>query len=372
MGMMCPRPRGRTIAERYDLSLHYARDDRLLPDAPRPRPTKYWPKENVELLERFHAWLLGGGACEYSTNIIYVPIAGHALGLNLKPHEQIDLETDLNRALEYVRAKGAGEDWRKACRNGLERFRRFLRLERGLGEVSKEKPFNIAQNTRGLPAWLVSELERFQRLQQRNWRTARIELNIRRFWSTHLCIWRFLCEQRGVLQLVDLKRQHILDYLDYRMDSGRSVTGVNSELHTLCAFLSFLQEEGYSIPQALLRVPGLKPPDRLPKYLTDEQVRLLRDDFEARVAQARLNNHRRDALLNRAIFYLLWQCGLRTGEVEELRLEDLEMGERKLSVRDGKGRKNPSFKSFHNHAGFAQVLAETFDQFGRYPDQARG
>jgi site-specific recombinase XerD len=337
---MSPRPRGRTVAERYDLSLHYARDDRLPLEAPRPQPTKFWPEANIRLLERFHAWLMGGGACEYSTDVIYMPIAGHVLGLNLKPHDQIDLGADLDSALEYIRAKGVGEDWLKACRKGLEKFRRFLRLERGLGEVSKEKPFDIAINTQGLPVWLVSELQRFQRLQQRNWRPARIEPNIHHFWSTHLRMWRFLCEQRKVHQLVDLKRQHILDYMDQRLDAGHPASGVNNELRTLHTFLVFLQEEGYSIPQSLLRISGPKLPERLPKYLTDEQVRLLRDDFENRVAHARLSNHRRDALLDRAIFYLLWHCGLRTGEVEELRLEDLELEARKLSVRDGKGRKD--------------------------------
>ena len=40
------------------------------------------------------------------------------------------------------------------------------------------------------------------------------------------------------------------------------------------------------------------------------------------------------------MFYLLWQCGLRSGEVEELRLEDLDLGVRKITIRDGKGRKD--------------------------------
>ena len=89
----------------------------------------------------------------------------------------------------------------------------------------------------------------------------------------------------------------------------------------------FLQDEGYPVRQSLLRIPTLSLPDRLPKFITDEQVRLLRDDFEARVANAITSTQRRDALMDRAIFYLLWQCGLRTGEVEELRLEDLDLNE---------------------------------------------
>ncbi len=48
------------------------------------------------------------------------------------------------------------------------------------------------------------------------------------------------------------------------------------------------------------------------------------------------------ALLDRAMFYLLWKCGLRSGEVEELRLEDLDLDRRNLSVRDGKGQKDRS------------------------------
>jgi integrase len=102
----------------------------------------------------------------------------------------------------------------------------------------------------------------------------------------------------------------------------------------------FLQEQEYSVPQALLRVHGLKQHDRLPKYLTDEQVRLLRDDFEGQVQQAQTCAPERDALLTRAAFYLLWQGGLRKGEVEELRLEDLDLAGRRLSVRNGKGLKD--------------------------------
>jgi site-specific recombinase XerC len=84
-------------------------------------------------------------------------------------------------------------------------------------------------------------------------------------------------------------------------------------------------------------VPCLKEPDPLPRYLTDEQVIRLRDDFESRVVQARASRQRRDALLDRALFYLLWQCGLRKGEAEELRQADLDFGGRRLAVRNGKG-----------------------------------
>jgi integrase len=58
------------------------------------------------------------------------------------------------------------------------------------------------------------------------------------------------------------------------------------------------------------------------------------------VRDAKLASHRRLALLLRAAFYLLWQGGMRLGEVEELRLEDLDPAQKRLSVRDGKGKKD--------------------------------
>ncbi len=91
------------------------------------------------------------------------------------------------------------------------------------------------------------------------------------------------------------------------------------------------------MPHSLMRLPCLKEPDSLPRFLTDEQVKLLRDDFEGRVKAAIDARDKRDALLDRAAFYLLWQCGLRVGEVEELRLEDLDLNARRLMVRKGKG-----------------------------------
>jgi integrase len=94
------------------------------------------------------------------------------------------------------------------------------------------------------------------------------------------------------------------------------------------------------VTQALLHIRGLKQPDPLPRFLTDEQIRLLRDDFEGRVVKAGDFRQRRDALLDRAAFYLLWQSGMRLGEVEELRLEDMDLQGRRITIRQSKGLKD--------------------------------
>jgi integrase len=331
-----------TLAQRYDQSLRYGRGKHVPAGAKRPAPTKDWQAENIALLEKYEHWLASGGISAMVIRNYHLPMAGHVLGLTLKHHAQLDLEKDLACALQYVQLKGVGKSWLKNCDNALKKFRRYLRLTRGLGEENKQTPFSANQNASDLPCWLVTELTTYQHLQQRNWRTARIEQNIRRFWSGYLRMFRFF----KINEISELKRKQVFAYMDERLSTGHSATGVNADLRYLHTFLLFLQDEGYVIPQTLLRIPSLKPPEPLPKYLTDEQVRKLREEVERRVTGdalsqskgQKLASHRRLAILVKSVFYLLWQGGMRLGEVEELRLEDLDFPQKRLVVRDGKGR----------------------------------
>lgn len=326
-------------AARYDRALRGAHHSRLPPGYPLPQPTSAWPAENVALLERYHAWLSSSGTSENVLFQVYIPIAGHALGLNLTPHPQLDIDTDLERALDYVKAKQMSAQWIKMCRNGLNKFRRFLRQERGQIEVAL-RPLNRERYCAGLPDWVVEQLERYQHLQQANWRRSRLNEQITRFWSGHARLWRWLCARRPITSPMDIKRQDLLDYMDHGLTTGYATSTINQDLRYFRAFLLFLQEQEYCIPQALLRLPDLKQPDRLPRFLTDEQVPKLRDDFAQRVVEAPSAYKRRDALLDRAAFYLLWHGGLRLGEVEDLLLADLDLAGCKLTVRQGKGCKD--------------------------------
>jgi integrase/recombinase XerC len=325
-----------SAAQRYDAVRRRSRDRRLPPGYPLPQPTAVWPPENVALLERYREWLLTGGASPKQTHFLYIPMAGNALGLNLKPHSEVNLDGDLTRALDYVVAKGTSDEWIDMCRVALDKFRRFLRQERGLPEALPGPP-DLSRQQAGLPDWLIEQLTRYQHLMERNWRPARMDAQIRRFWSGHARMWRWLVTERGVREFQDLKRIHIMDYVDHRLSAGYAVSGINGDLRCFCAFLRFLEDQDFVVPQALFRVPSLKQPDSLPKFLTDEQVRLLRDEFEARTARAGTPSQKRDALLDRAAFYLLWHGGLRLGEVEELELDDLDLPNRRLMVRKGKG-----------------------------------
>ena len=328
-----------TISEMYDHALRYAKHKHLKPSQPVPRPTSEWPPENIEFLKGYCDWLLDGGASPEVVRRLCLSNAGHVLGLFLKPHTELDPDQDLQPAIDYIKAKRIHPDYTHICILSVERFRKFLYHQRGIEPVTVT-PYQPEPHTEGLPDWIVQELKNYQLVSQRNWRPARLEQSIRRFWSGYLRLFRYLCGERGVFDLTDIKRQYLFDYIGIRLNAGYAVSGVNHDLRALQMFLNFLEQQGYRVPLSLRKIPSLKTPDPLPRYLTDEQVGLLRDEIERKVREADKPHIRRNALLDRATFYLLWQAGMRLGEVEELRLEDLELESQKLSVRQGKNLKD--------------------------------
>lgn len=336
---MSPVKAAKTVTEIYNQALRYARDGDLSPMTPRPGSTDTWLPENVETLQRYADWLTCGGHSSDTVRHIYLPMAGHILSLNHKPSTELNLESDLQKGMDYILAKGLGPDWTHNCRLAMLKFRRYLLNERGMLE-SQITEYDPTTHTQGLPEWLVSALLHWQHIKQRNWREARLQENIRRFWSGHLRTWRYFVDVCGIQTLNDLTKRMVLDFTDDELQRKRSVRSINSDLRSLRAFLLFLQEQGQPVPHALTRIRYLKEPQSMPKFLTDGQIRLLQEDFERRVLEARGSKAIRNTLLDRASFYVLWQSALRLGELEELRMEDLDLDNRRLFVRKGKGQKD--------------------------------
>jgi len=337
-----------TAAERYDRALR--RSLALYPlsaGCPVPMPTAEWPEENVALLERYRDWLEAGGAAQAVIDHHRLPMAGHVLGLALKPHDQLDVSEksleavngDLGQALAYIVARGKSDSWVRNGRFSLVWFRRFLRLERGLPvEQRVMDSYDCpARYSEGLPAWLMVQMKQYLHIRQVNWRPSRLHVATNQFWASYTRLWRWLFARRTINELTDIKRQDVFDFMDEMLTEGYAPNTVNQHLYAFQAMLRFLQGRSCQVPLALLNVSGLKEPDSLPRFLTDEQVGLVRNDLEERVKIVRTQARRRDVLLDRAAFYLLWQGGLRLGELEELTLQDLNMAQKQLIVRRGKG-----------------------------------
>ena len=118
-----------------------------------------------------------------------------------------------------------------------------------------------------------------------------------------------------------MTRDHLFRYIDEQLVAGYKVATINHDLHTFQGTLRFLQQQGMAVPHQLLTLPGLKKPQRLPRFLTDAQVVALRDDLRAagRAGQTPRRPYG-TARLDLAAFYLLWQSGIRVSELEDLRL----------------------------------------------------
>jgi site-specific recombinase XerD len=332
-------PPALSTTERYDRALRYAHNQRLPTGFIIPLPTCHWPPENVALLDAFREWLIGGGTAEYTTNWIYMPMAGHVLGLFLRPHPQLDLETDLAPALRYLLAKRLSAASEKMQRNALAKFTRFLREVRGLPDPQRPPP-SLARFQAGLPVWVLAQLDRLQHQLQGYWRPARLSQALRNFWGHNTRFWRWLFNTAPIAGWHELRRQHLVDFVDYFLAEGYSASTINMHLRNLSILFNVLREQDIALPRSLQRLPMVKEPTRLPRFLTDTQVLALRSDFEQQMAEAPTAVTRRDALLDRAAFFLLWHGGLRLGELEELYLEDLDLAGGKLAIRQGKGQKD--------------------------------
>ena len=312
----------------------------LPPGVTAPQFTSQWPQENIAFLEQYRAWLVGIGAADAVINQHRLPVAGHVLGLAGKLHSELNLGEDFDKAMYFVQARQMGEQWVRNCRHSLDWFRRFVKEQRGMVILDKPSFGDVARYKAGLPAWLIAQLTKYLHLRQANWRPARLAQSTYQFWYKTTAIWRWLFAHTAVQEPQEITRNHLFDYIDAQLVAGYKVSTINHDLYTFQGTLRFLQQQEMAVPHQLLTLPGLKKPQALPRFLTDAQVAALRDDLKQRVEQARTVAARRNACLDLAAFYLLWQCGIRVSELEDLRLADMDFAAGQILIREAKGLKD--------------------------------
>lgn len=113
---------------------------------------------------------------------------------------------------------------------------------------------------------------------------------------------------------------------------GLSSVTMNRKLAALRMFFGFLHRDGLVALNPAKLVGSLKTPKKLPEVMTEERTNALIDGVGAEALE------RPYPARDRAIFELLYGCGLRVSELAGLNVSDLDRAERWLRVR-GKGRK---------------------------------
>jgi integrase/recombinase XerC len=129
------------------------------------------------------------------------------------------------------------------------------------------------------------------------------------------------------IDLLTLREWMALLYRD-----NLEATSMRRKLAAVRGLFAFMLREGVIAVNVARLVRTPKAPQKLPQVMSAEQANRLLDD----VAAGKLE--RPFPARDRAIFEVLYGCGLRVSELAGLNLEDLDRAERWMRVR-GKGRK---------------------------------
>jgi site-specific recombinase XerD len=122
------------------------------------------------------------------------------------------------------------------------------------------------------------------------------------------------------------------EWLASLYNQGLNAVSIRRKLAAVRGLFRFMQREGIVEVNVARLVRTPKAPIKLPEVMTAEQANNLIDGVGAN------DLHRPHPLRDRAIFELLYGCGVRVSELAGLNLDDLDRSEGWIRVR-GKGRK---------------------------------
>lgn len=146
-----------------------------------------------------------------------------------------------------------------------------------------------------------------------------------------LTIWGEYCEQQGLEETMDVEAKHVRRFL-VQLGDRHSKGGIATIYTGVRAYLNWYAIE-YA-PDDWRPLARIKAPKRPKERL--EPLPL--DTFQKLVAQT--NTRTFLGARDRALLYLLLDTGLRQMEVTNLRVDDLDLKQGQILVRQGKGQKS--------------------------------
>lgn len=182
-----------------------------------------------------------------------------------------------------------------------------------------------------LPDWLQELLDPYLRYHWLRWPAHRAAENVAILSRQLKAIWSWLVTERNITAWETLQRSDVEAWLDTRAAAGIQVNTRRTQLTTLRACLHFAIDQELPIAANIFRIPYPARPDPLPRYLpADDYARLLKT-VQAHTATASPRH-----TLDRAWFLTLAHTGLRTCELLNLRLADVDFASHRLIVRGAK------------------------------------
>ena len=179
-----------------------------------------------------------------------------------------------------------------------------------------------------LPDWLQETLAAYLR---HRWQPHRAGDNIATLSRQMAAIWPWLLAERHLTSWETLQRSDVEAWLSARAAAGIQVSTRCTHLTTLFGCLRFACDQEIVIAANIFRIPYPAPSDPLPRYLpADEYARLLKT-VQEQTATASLRH-----VLDRTWFLTLAHTGIRTCELLNLRLQDVDFANQRLIVRGSK------------------------------------
>jgi site-specific recombinase XerD len=205
-------------------------------------------------------------------------------------------------------------------------------------QAEKADPQTLAAalaRLQSLPDWLQAPLTAYLRHRWLRWPAHRAAENVAILSRQLVAIWSWLVTERNITSWETLQRSDVAAWLDARTAAGIQVNTRRTQLTTLWACLRFAIDQQLPIAANIFRIAYPARPDPLPRYLpADQYTRLLKTVQEQTATPSPRH------VLDRAWFLTLAHTGLRTCELLNLRLADVDFASQRLIVRDGKNNRD--------------------------------
>jgi len=159
--------------------------------------------------------------------------------------------------------------------------------------------------------------EHFERYMRHKWR---LNHKPRTLASSFTSVMLFLsfCGKSGKSEIEKLERVDLEGFVEHEQDRGLRISTVRTRLACIIAFLHYLMEQDVIAGSLLKRGIKLKLPETLPRAINPAPLKKLLSAIE----------DTRD----RALFLLLLRTGMRIGEALGLKLNDLDIKDRKVHL----------------------------------------
>jgi len=189
--------------------------------------------------------------------------------------------------------------------------------------VVPEQPFSKSLIDHILQKLFRMELpakDHFERYMRHKWRMNHKPKTLASSFTSVMLFLGFYGKS-GKRKIEEIERVDLEGFIEHEQDRGARISTVRTRLACIIAFLHFLIEQDVISGSLLKRSIKLKLPDTLPRAINPADVRKLLSVIED--------------IRDRALFLLLLRTGIRIGEALGLRLNDLDIRDRKVHLFEG-------------------------------------